>query len=98
MRLHKHLSARAAAATLAGVVTPVAHASDIGEGGGGQLPVPAAPQHVVSTSHHSDSTDWALIALAGGGAVALVGAGLGGSRQLSRRRASAGDVRAPHAA
>lgn len=87
MRLHNHLIGLITAAALTGAVAPVAHAYPIGEGGGGQRAIVAAPQHVAA-SHHSDSTDWALIAAAGGGAVALIGAGFGGSRHVSRRRAS----------
>jgi hypothetical protein len=86
MRLHRHLSIIAAAATMAAVTAPVATASDIGEGGGGGLP--PVPHHAVATPHHSGSTDWALIALAGGGSVALIGAGIGTARSAGRRRAS----------
>jgi hypothetical protein len=86
MRVKNYLRGLAIAATVAAVAAPAANATDIGEGGGG---FPPTEQHVVGASHHPGSADWTLIALAGGGTVALIGAGLGGSCQVTRRRAAA---------
>ena len=84
MRLHNHLHILATAAAVAAISAPGAHAEAIGDGGrGGQL----TNQHVAAASHHPAPTDWTLIALASGGTVVLVAAGLGGSRRLSSRRA-----------
>jgi hypothetical protein len=94
MRLHNHLHILATAATVA-AVAPAAHAEAISNGGGGSGP---APVHVLAASPRSASTDWELIALAGGAGVLLIGAGVAGSRQITRRRASADQVRAPHVA
>jgi hypothetical protein len=92
MRAHNHLHILATAAAVAALSAPAAHAEAIGNGGVGG---PLTNQHVAAASHHPAATDWTLIALAGGGTVVLVGAGLGGSRRLSRRRASASRARAP---
>ncbi len=96
MRLQKHLRTLATATTAAAILAPAAHAYPIGTGGGGSMPL--AHPHVVSTSHHLGSSDWGLIALTGGGTAALIGAGLGGSRRINRRRTSAASARAPHVA
>jgi hypothetical protein len=93
MRAHNHLHILATAATVAALSAPAAHAEAIGNGGVGG---PLTNQHVAAASHHPAATDWTLIALAGGGTVVLIGAGLGGSRRLSSRRASASQARAPH--
>ena len=85
MRIHTHLRILATTATIAGLAAPAASAVDIGQGGGG---LPAVNHPVAATPHHPSSTDWTLIALAGGGTVALIGAGLGGSQQIARRRNS----------
>ncbi|HUA71739.1 MAG TPA: hypothetical protein VMA96_11665 [Solirubrobacteraceae bacterium] len=89
MRLNRGVRTFAAIASLAAATSPAAYANDIREGGGN--PVPTAAQ--VATAHrNSSSTDWALIAIGAGGAVVLVGAGVGGSRAHSRRRRSTGEV------
>lgn len=93
MRPHNQLRILATAATVAALSAPAAHAEAIGNGGIGG---PLTNQHVAAASHHPGTTDWTLIALATGGTVVLVGAGLGGSRRLSSRRASASQARAPH--
>ena len=93
MRPHNHLRILATATTVAALSAPAAHAEAIGNGGVGG---PLTNHHVAAATHHPAATDWTLIALAGGGAVVLVGAGLGGSRRLSSRRASASPARAPH--
>jgi len=86
MRINRCVRTLAAVASLAAATTPAAHASAIGEGGGGLPPTSGAQ---VATSHHdSSSTDWALLALGTGGAIVLVGAGVGGSRAYTRRRSS----------
>jgi hypothetical protein len=85
MRVHNHLRILAATATVAALAAPAASAVDIGQGGSG---LPTISQQVVATPHHSSSTDWTLIALAGGGTAALIGAGLGGSQRIARRRNS----------
>jgi hypothetical protein len=95
MRLHKHLHILATAATVAAVSAPVAHAEAISNGGGGG---PFTNPHLAPVSHPAGSTDWPLIALAGGGTFVLVGAGLGGARRRSTRRASTGQAGAPHVA
>jgi hypothetical protein len=82
MRLHNHIRILAATAAVAAMSCPAAYAVDIGEGGGG---LPPASDQAIASSHHSGSTDWTLIALAGGGMVALVGAGAGSRRVSSRR-------------
>lgn len=93
MRLHHCVRMLAAAATLAVASAPAAQASAIdGGGGGSEGTVARVQQHIAP--RHSSSTDWELIAIAGGGTVALLGAGLGGSRRRTRRPDSAGDVRA----
>jgi len=86
MRLHNHLRVIAATATLAAAGAPAAQAMPIREGGG----EPSLPSHhVAAATSHSGSTDWGLIALAGGGTAVLVGVGVGGSRRVSRKRRSA---------
>jgi hypothetical protein len=95
MSFHNHRRIIATAAVLAtGVAPAAAQASDIGAGGG-EAPLPAP--HIVAPAHPG-STDWALIALAGGGTAVLVGAGVGGSRRITRRRESAARAQAPHRA
>ena len=93
MRLHNHLRILATTATVAALAAPAADAMDIGQGGSG---LPAINHQLVATPHHSSSTDWTLIALAGGGTVILIGAGLGGSQGIGRRRNSTKPVRATH--
>ena len=93
MRLHNHLHILTTAAAVAAISAPAAHAEAIAEGAGGG---PLTTHHIAAASHQVASTDWTLIALASGGTVVLIGAGLGGSRRLSSRRASAGQARAPH--
>jgi hypothetical protein len=95
MRLHNHLRILATATTVAAISAPAAHAEAIDNGGGGQQ---LAFHPVAAASHQPASTDWTLIALAGGGTVVLVGAGLGGSRRLSHRHASTREARASHVA
>jgi hypothetical protein len=83
MRLNNHLRVIATTATLVAAGSPAAQAAAIGQGGGD----PALPSHhAVAATSHSGSTDWALIALAGGGTAVLVGVGVGGSRRAGRRR------------
>lgn len=90
MRLNNHLRVIATTATLVAAGAPAAQAADIGQGGAD----PALPSHhVVATTTDPGSTDWALIALAGGGTVVLVGAGVGGSRRVTTRRRSASQAR-----
>ena len=93
MRRYNHVRVLATAATVAALSAPAAHAEAIGNGGVGG---PLTNQHVAAASHHPATPDWTLIALATGGTVVLVGAGLGGSRRLSSRRASASQVRVSH--
>jgi hypothetical protein len=95
MRLHKHLRIFATAITVAALSAPAAHAEAISNSGGGG---PVTTHQVAAVSHHTASNDWALIALAGGGTVVLVGAGLGASRRANRRHESARKARAPHIA
>jgi hypothetical protein len=83
----------ATAATLAAVTAPCAHASAIGGGGGGQVSITAASEHTAPTRHHSTTSDWELIAIAGGGTVAFLGAGLGASRRRARGHAPARNAR-----
>ncbi len=94
MRTQNHLRILATTATVAALAAPPAEAIDIGQGGGG---LPAVNYHVVAAPRHSSSTDWALIALTGGGTVALIGAGVGGSQRIARRRKSTSAVRTTHA-
>lgn len=83
MRLQNHLRVVATTVTLVAAGGPAAHASAIGEGGGD----PVLPSHnVAAATSRSGSTDWGLIALASGGTAVLIGVGVGGSRQASRRR------------
>jgi hypothetical protein len=90
MRLKNNIRIIATTAAVAAAIVPAAQAQDIGQGGGD----PAVPtQHAVVAPSHPGSTDWALIALAGGGTAVLIGAGVGGSRRVTRRRESA--ARAP---
>lgn len=87
MRLHNHIRIIATTTVLAAAVAPAAQASAIGSGGGD----PTVPtRQVVAAPSHPSSTDWALIALAGGGTAVLVGAGVGGSRRIGHRRESTG--------
>ena len=95
MRLHKHLRVLATAATVAALSAPAAYAEQIENAGGGG---PVTNHQVAAVSHHTASNDWTLIALAGGGTIVLVGAGLGASRRVNRRHASAPEARAPHVA
>lgn len=88
MRLNRGVCTFAAVASLAAAAAPVAGANDIGEGGGDPV---ASASHVAPAHSDPSSTDWALIAI-GGGAVVLVGAGVGGSRAHSRRRRSTSEV------
>jgi hypothetical protein len=85
MRPHNYVRILAATATVVALAPPAASAVDIGQGGSG---LPAVSHSVVATPRHSSSTDWTLIALAGGGTAVLIGAGLGGSHQIARRRNS----------
>jgi hypothetical protein len=90
MRLNRCARTLVAVVSLAAVTAPAAHANDIGEGG---VPLPHASRAQAAISRHDEgSTNWALIALGGGGAIVLVGAGVGGSRAQRRRRSSASDV------
>jgi hypothetical protein len=91
MRLNRGVRTLVAVAGLAAATAPAAHASAVAEGGSG-LP-PTAP-HVAPAQRDPSSTDWSLIAIAGGGAIVLVGAGVGGSRAHSRRRTATSDVKA----
>ena len=93
MRVHNHLNILATAAAVAAISAPAAQAEAIADGGGGGA---LTNQHVAPASHHQPTTDWTMIALAGGGTVVLIGAGLGGTRRLSNRRASASQAQAPH--
>jgi hypothetical protein len=86
LRLKNNIRIIATTAALAAGVAPAAHASAI-ESGGGDPVVPT--QQTVAAPSHPGSTDWALIALAGGGTAVLIGAGVGGSRRISRRREAA---------
>lgn len=87
MRINRCVRTLAAVAGVAAATAPAAYASDIGEGGGG------LPFNQVTTTHRdSGSTDWGLIAVGAGGAIVLVGAGVGGSRAHRRRRTSAHEV------
>jgi hypothetical protein len=86
MRLNRGVCTFAAVASIAAAAAPAAFANDIDQGGGD--PVATAPQ-VVAAHRDASSADWALIA---GGAVLVVGAGVGGSRVLSRRRTSPSEV------
>jgi hypothetical protein len=94
MRLHNHLHVLATAAAVAALSAPAAHAEAISDGGVGG---PLTNHHIAAVSHQPASTDWTLIALAGGG-VAVVGAGLGASRRLNRRHASTREPRATRVA
>ncbi|HUA72240.1 MAG TPA: hypothetical protein VMA96_14195 [Solirubrobacteraceae bacterium] len=86
MRLKNNIRIIATTAAVAAAIAPAAQAQDIGQGGGD----PTVPtQHVIAAPSHPGSTDWALIALAGGGTGVLIGAGVGGSRRVTRRRDSA---------
>jgi hypothetical protein len=88
MRLHRGVRTLAAVASLAAAAAPTAHAYAIGQGGG-SLPATASPAHHVARAWRDPgSTDWAVIAIGAGGALVLVGAGVGGSRVHSRRRTS----------
>lgn len=100
MRLYSHSRILATAATVAALApaAPAARASLIGEGGDGTLPSAVTAQSTGAPRHHSDSIDWETVAIAGGGTVVLVGACVAGSRRHTRRRGSAGAVRAPHVA
>jgi len=89
MRLNRGVRTLAAVASLAAATAPAAHAYDIGEGGSGFTP---SASHAAPAHPGSSSTDWALIAVGSGGAVALIGAGVGGSRVHNRRRASTDGV------
>jgi hypothetical protein len=90
MRLAHNVRTLAAIASLAAATAPAAHAYPIGEGGGG---LPPTATHVATANRDSGSTDGALIAIAAGGAVVLVGAGVAGSRARGRRRTSTSEVR-----
>lgn len=90
MRLNRGVTTLAAVASLAAASAPAAHASAIGGEGGGGLP-PTTPQ-VTASPRDTGSTDWSLIAIGAGGAVVLVGAGVGGSRAYDRRRASRSEI------
>ncbi|MGO9890466.1 MAG: hypothetical protein ACLP0L_21560 [Solirubrobacteraceae bacterium] len=94
MRLNRGVRTLAAVASLAAATAPAAHASAIGEGGGGLPATGSSVSHVAPGHHDSGSTDWALIAIGAGGTVVLVGAGVGGSRAYSRRRTSTSGVEA----
>ena len=94
MRVYNQLRILATTATIAALAAPAADAVDIGQGGSG---LPAISHQVVAAPRHSSSTDSLLIALAGGGTIALIGAGLGGSQRIARRRNSTSPVRATHA-
>jgi hypothetical protein len=89
MRLNRGVRTFAAIASLAAVTAPAAQANDIGEGGGDPS---TTASHIAPAHRDSSSTDWALIAVGAGGAVVLVGVGLGGSRAHSRRRRSTSEV------
>ncbi len=95
MRLHNHLHVLATTATVAALSAPAAHAQAIGDGGGGG---PLTYQHVAAVAHHTASSDWTLIALAGGGVAVLAGTGLGASRRLTRLHASTPEPHAPYVA
>ena len=73
MRLHNHLRVIATTAALVAAGAPAAQAMPIAEGGADPM-LPS--HHVAAAAPHSESTDWALIALVGGGTVVLVGAGI----------------------
>jgi hypothetical protein len=91
MGLNRGVRTLAVVISLAAATAPAAHASAIGQGGGGP-PTTASPAHHVARAwRDSGSTDWTLTAI-GGGAVVLVGVGIGGSRAYSRRRTSAAKV------
>jgi len=90
MRLNRCVRTLAAVVSLAATTAPAAYAKDIGAGGGGLPPAPRA--QVTTSNHDAGSADWALIALGTGGAIVLVGAGVGGSRAYSHRRSSASEV------
>jgi len=96
MRLKHNIRIIATTAALAAGVAPAAAQASAIDSGGGDPVVPT--QHVVEAPSHPGSTDWAVIALAGGGTAVLIGAGVGGSRRVSRRRESAERARAQHAA
>ena len=98
MRLHNRPRILATAAILAAVAAPAAHASDIGQGDGGEGLNTVTAQHTSIPRHRSDSTDWETLAIVGSGTVLIIGAGLAGSHQYARRRASATAARAPHVA
>ena len=86
----------AAAATIAALAAPAAHAKPIGEGEA-FTGAPIAEHHTIQASHPSSSPDWTLIAAAGS-AVIVAGAGLEGSRRHARRRSTAARARAAHTA
>lgn len=93
MRLNNHLRILATTATVAALGAPAADAMDIGQGGSG---LSAGSHQLIATPRHSSSTDWTLIALAGGGTVALIGAGLSGSHRITSRRNSTSPLPATH--
>ena len=93
MRLHNRLRFFAAAATLAAVTVPAAHASATRGGRG----IPRDDHHVASAASHAPSdADWQLGALAGGGTIALLGLALTSRcRRRGRSPASHRNIAAP---
>lgn len=81
MRLHRGVPVLAAVVTLAG--SAPAYAFDAGTQGGGIPQTPTA----LAAHHQSGSTDW-LIGVGAASGVALIGAGVAGSRRVTRRTAS----------
>jgi hypothetical protein len=79
----------AALVTLVGGAAPAgAYTLNAGGGGPAQTTTPVVAHH-----HSSGSSDW-LIAVGAAGGVALVGAGVAGSRRANRRTATASQARA----
>ena len=93
MRRHHHLHILATAATAAALSAPAAHAEAISNGGGGE---PLPTNHIAAASRQPTSTDWMLIALAGGGAIAVTGTGLTASRRLKQRHTSTPQAETSH--
>jgi hypothetical protein len=91
MRSHRRLRMLAAAAVAAGTLAPAAQAKV--DNGPYPFIAPPAPHAVVS--HSPGSTDWTLVGCGAAGGLALLGAGMAGSR---RRKAPAGRIHAPRGA
>jgi hypothetical protein len=72
MRVENYLRVLAATAALSAGIAPTARASYIGEGGGGLLPT----DHRAAVPRQFVATGWGLLAPAGSGTVAVVGAGV----------------------